>query len=145
MTEEIRFTVFGIAASKGRSQTVRLKTGASHTYTPAATVAWEESVVGQALAHRPADGPWEGPLGLGVTFFRSMPKSVPKRDRATALPATRPDIDNNVKAITDALQGIIWLNDAQLVDVEARKRYGVPRVEIRIWRAQQHETEATRQ
>lgn len=36
----------------------------------------------------------------------------------------RPDIDNLVKAVTDALNGILWKDDSQIVSLSAEKRYG---------------------
>lgn len=36
----------------------------------------------------------------------------------------KPDLDNLVKALKDALTGIVWKDDAQIVSLCARKTYG---------------------
>lgn len=69
----------------------------------------------------------KGPLNLQVTFVYRRPKK-PKY----SVPQVRPDIDNLIKQIQDALQGVWYEDDAQIVSVCASKEYG-----------QQHATEVT--
>ena len=64
-----------------------------------------------------------GPLRLTVTAWLPMPASIPKKRRASALPSKRPDLDNYIKQVEDALQGYAFKDDAQIVTIEARKRY----------------------
>ncbi len=66
--------------------------------------------------------PIEGPVSLEVTVSRLRPKSLPKR---VTLPTTRPDIENNVKLISDGLTGIVFRDDAQIVRLIASKQFGV--------------------
>jgi Holliday junction resolvase RusA-like endonuclease len=48
-------------------------------------------------------------------------------------PAVKPDIDNLVKAILDALNGgIAYEDDKQIVELTAVKLYGDPRTEIML-------------
>lgn len=35
----------------------------------------------------------------------------------------KPDVDNCVKAVLDAMNGIVWIDDAQIVSLLARKEY----------------------
>jgi Holliday junction resolvase RusA-like endonuclease len=45
----------------------------------------------------------------------------------------KPDLDNFVKAVKDALKGLVYRDDSQIVRLAASKDYGDPlRVEIRI-------------
>lgn len=44
----------------------------------------------------------------------------------------RPDIDNLAKAVKDALKGIIYADDSQIVEAHLYKRYGEPMVRINI-------------
>jgi crossover junction endodeoxyribonuclease RusA len=63
--------------------------------------------------------PWAGPVQLELTFsFRP-----PKRAGANypQLKATKPDLDKLVRACLDALTGIVWLDDAQVYAIDARK------------------------
>jgi Holliday junction resolvase RusA-like endonuclease len=125
----IAFTVYGTPIPKARARTVRLPNGMIRSYTPAKTQDWEASIQGQALAHRPAQL-LDGPLVLEATFYLLRPKS---RKKSELYPDRKPDLDNMCKSITDALNGIIWTDDARIVEIVARKEYGSPpRVEIRI-------------
>jgi len=125
----IRFTVYGQASPKARARTVRLPNGGVKSYTPESTRAWEEFVRYQALEHRPARL-LDGALALQVTFYLPRPRSAPKRRR---YPEVKPDLDNLVKAVKDALEGLFWVNDSRIVELVARKRYGdPPRVEIEV-------------
>lgn len=66
------------------------------------------------------------------------PKSFSKKktemaERGEIVPVTKPDADNYLKAIKDALNGVIWRDDSQIVDVQVSKRYSVrPRIEIEV-------------
>lgn len=77
-------------------------------------------------------------LKVGLKIFREIPKSTTKKDRALYLaglkrPITKPDTDNYTKAVLDALNGIIWKDDSQIVDLHAGKYYSDnPRVEITV-------------
>ncbi|MEM7828705.1 MAG: RusA family crossover junction endodeoxyribonuclease [Candidatus Aenigmatarchaeota archaeon] len=44
----------------------------------------------------------------------------------------RPDLDNLAKAVKDALKGIIYKDDSQIVEAHLYKRYGVPLIKISI-------------
>ena len=49
------------------------------------------------------------------------------------MPTTKPDIDNYVKSVLDASNGMLYHDDNQIVELIARKLYAEePRVEIRI-------------
>ena len=78
--------------------------------------------------------PFAGPLAVTVVVFLRMPGSVPKRDRLTAVPVKRPDLDNYLKTLLDGCSPL-WRDDSQVVDLTARKRYaltGSPRWEIAV-------------
>lgn len=82
--------------------------------------------------------PIQGAVRLQLDVFRGMPKSFSKRQKQLAvnkefLPITKPDTDNYVKGVKDALTGICYVDDAQVVDEHVRKFYSdAPRVEITI-------------
>ena len=125
----ISFVAYGSPVPKARARTVRTASGRTVTYTPKQTASWEESVKIQALKHRP-DKLFDGPLSLEVTFYLLKPKSRPKRER---YPDRKPDLDNLVKSVKDALEGVIYTNDSRIVREVVTKLYGdPPRVEITI-------------
>jgi len=62
----------------------------------------------------------EGPLSLSVKVFRSVPSSWSDSRRKMALarqilPTTKPDLENYCKGTTDALEGVVFKNDSQIV------------------------------
>lgn len=73
--------------------------------------------------------PLEGPLELCLFFCFKRPQSWPKARRDAVDDGDepwytgRPDLDNLVKTVKDAAQGILYLDDAQVVKLEAFKVY----------------------
>ncbi len=133
----VRFIVPGPAVGKGRAKAA--KRGAFiKLYTPEKTVNYESRVAlcaQQAMAGRPL---FEGPLSVEMEIVCQVPASWSKRKQADALrgavqPTTKPDIDNVEKAIFDALNGVAWGDDVQVVRVSKSKQYGpVPGVSVAI-------------
>ena len=78
------------------------------------------------------------PVALLVHAFLDIPESWSKRDKERARrggisPTTKPDWDNFGK-ITDALNGIVWKDDSQVIDGRVIKRYSDEpglRIEVR--------------
>lgn len=94
-----------------------------------------------AVAWRAAEAwkgkPLEGPLGLVVSAILTVPESwnMTKREMALAgdlRPTGVPDFDNIAKFV-DGIKGIIWNDDAQVVDARVLKFYGpVPFVQFEV-------------
>jgi len=153
MPDEIRFTVYGHAVPKKRARVVGLKRGKKkdsdeeikpHAFTPNETVEWESSIYGQSLASKPPR-PWDGAVALGFVIYRRVPKSKPKWFKEAAMNgdiypvSARDDVDNFLKSLKDALNGIYWLDDGQVVmyipiDGKYPGKYysDVPRIEILV-------------
>lgn len=75
-----------------------------------------------------------GPVLVRLRFWLPRPKSLPKR---VVEHVTKPDLDKLVRAVFDALTGVVWVDDNQVVRVDARKRYevaGGPHVEVSVGR-----------
>lgn len=120
----------GVPIPKARARVTR----AGHTYTPGKTVQHERLI---ALIARTKTQPIEGPLGMRLTFFMPIPVSWPKAKKEAAirgdvLPTTKPDIDNLAKCVLDALNGIAYRDDNQVVRLESSKFYGDPATLISI-------------
>ncbi len=64
------------------------------------------------------------PIRLTAAFFF---KGDPIRDKTS-----KPDLDRLLRAIGDALTGVLWADDSQVVEIQGMKFYGDPRVEIRV-------------
>jgi len=68
-----------------------------------------------------------GPVFLQLRANYPIPESWPKKRKAAAVWKTsKPDTDNLAKLQKDALTGIVYRDDAQVVRVHAEKRYGEP-------------------
>jgi Holliday junction resolvase RusA-like endonuclease len=70
-----------------------------------------------------------GPLVISVTATIEVPASWSQAKRQRALmglsyPTGKPDLDNYCKLVGDALNGIVWADDAQIVQANIRKQYG---------------------
>lgn len=92
-------------------------------------------VAGDAMTGRPL---LEGPLSFHLRFLVPRPKGhynskgeLNAKGRRTPRPSTRPDLLKLARAVEDALTGIVYRDDAQVVDELLAKEYGSPeRVEI---------------
>lgn len=62
----------------------------------------------------------EGPLRLEIEFTFVRPKSARKRQWHTV----KPDASNIVKGVEDALNGVAWRDDSQVIELVVRKSYG---------------------
>src|SRR3990170_2359564 len=76
----------------------------------------------------------EGPVSVSMTLYRRKPKSYPKRK--ASWPITKPDIDKQARLVLDALSGIAFADDAQVVRLVAEKCWGEPGVDVLVesWR-----------
>ena len=97
----------------------RPRLGRGRTYTPAKTLRFESSIK-LLTAHLE---PMSGPLKLDVTFVFARPKAMPKKLSKRQPRDKRPDTDNLIKALGDALNGHLYHDDSQLVEITARKLY----------------------
>jgi Holliday junction resolvase RusA-like endonuclease len=73
--------------------------------------------------------PIEAPVHISVLVELPTPFSWSARKKAAALtggirPPSRPDVDNYVKAVLDALNGIVLADDALVLELRAIKQYG---------------------
>lgn len=130
----IQFTIPGVPVPKGRPKASIIGQGASarvHIYTPAETVAAERALLLQAKRFRPAKLP-NGPLRVDLIFVVLAPAHFDIY-RSRKWPHVKPDVDNYVKLVLDALNGHFWHDDGQICAGSWTKVYGhPPRTEIRI-------------
>ena len=85
------------------------------------------------LAHDDSYAGWRGAVALDVAYQNPKPDSAAEG----SLDLTKPDVDNVLKLVMDALNGTAWRDDAQVVDVHALKarrytrRFVYLRIEVR--------------
>lgn len=159
MNWSIEFAVPGIVRGKGRPRFT--KTG--HCYTPKQTTNYETAIVvafKNAVAARRKQGtssswpgpnlcalPWNGPVHLEITDWRLLPKSAPKKLRELVIGPSgvtlteclipclrRPDLDNVLKGVMDALNKVAWRDDAQIwaADIHRIWTVGEEHIDVRI-------------
>ena len=135
----VEFTVLG-QAKPGGSKTAfqHPTTGRIIVKDSSANRPWRSQV---AAAAREV---WEGellrsPLRVEFRFVRPRPKSHRNargevKASAPAFPTTRPDVLKLARAAEDALTGVLWADDAQIVEEVLVKVFGEPeRLEVRLW------------
>lgn len=119
MTVIAEFVVEGEPVPKARARVV-----GGHTYTPPRTVEAERAVMTAwfraAITHRPAKA---DRYRVYLTFWRGTKRAC--------------DIDNLAKTVLDALNGLAWMDDSQVVSlalVKGAADADGPRTTIRIER-----------
>lgn len=134
---QVHFVVDGIPHAKARHRSYIGRSGGIRTYTPTETVSWENYVRLCAAPHAPEHF-IEGPVKLISIFYMPIPKSwsVKKKEMAKLqkiFPTTKPDLDNMVKLVKDALNGLIWKDDKQVICSKEAKFYSPrPRTEVMV-------------
>lgn len=100
---------------------------------------YRQALAWQAKAALRGKGPTALPVAVLIHAFTPIPRSWRSREQIDArngarLPASTPDADNIGKVVGDALIGVVWNDDAQIVDLRVIKRYSdaaAVRVEVR--------------
>jgi len=102
-------------------------------YTPKKTRLAEADIkaaIRNKIAKAKRFGPGEA-LVLWVTFYVVRPKSAAKKVK---YPVKRPDLDNYLKTLLDALDKFAFPDDAQIVNIHAKKAFAAagtpPRIEF---------------
>lgn len=125
----VKIVVMGAPQGKGRARAFAAAGGKIGHYTPDKTRTYEGRVSALAMEAMQGLPPIRGPVRLDIEAYFEPPKDWRPWKRAAALdgsivPTIKPDIDNIVKAISDGLNGICWVDDAQVVAGEPIKLYG---------------------
>lgn len=129
------FTVPGAPVAKGRARFAK-RGGFVRAYTPAKTAAYEGLVAMAAAEAMAGADPMQGPMRLGVTILLPIPTSWSKRKQALAVEGLvaatkKPDADNVLKAIKDGMNGVVYVDDSQAVEINVVKRYAAtPKVVV---------------
>ncbi len=133
-------TIGGAPIPKGRPK-FTAHGGFAKAYTPKSTSDYEKQVskcVSEAMALQSVREPFRGALRVRIAAFFPIPNSASKRDREAMEQGITPmlgrkDVDNIAKALLDAMNGIAYNDDGQVVDLRITKAYSVlARVEISV-------------
>lgn len=135
MAKEVKFVVPGEPQGKARP---RFNTHTGHAITPAKTANYETLAQWEYTRQCGYKFPDDAMLDMRIIAYYAVPKSDSKKLRARKLagevrPTKKPDMDNVIKIIADALNTVAYRDDTQIVDCQCRKFYSEePRVEVII-------------
>lgn len=133
----LNFHVPGQPVGKGRPRIGKVGTHA-RMFTPEKTVNYEGLVAYAAQQAMAGAALLEGACDVKLRIDCQIPASWSgKKQRAAEAgeirPVSKPDADNIIKAIFDAMNGVVWKDDVQAVEIAVSKRYSlVPGVAVRV-------------
>lgn len=139
----IRFTIPAVPVAQPRrtQRIISTKDGRSfaHNYTPKDhPIHAFRAAVSRAGSEAFPSGPLSGPVMLGALFIMPRPKSMTTKrgPNARVFSTKKPDVDNLMKSLADALNGIAFADDAQIAACSLRKTIAAadesPRVEVEV-------------
>ena len=135
----ISIAIPGEPCGKGRPKFCKVGKFA-RAYTPTKTVNNEATIKQIFTVRYPDFTPPDGPMSMSVIAYMSIPASASAKAREAmmsqrAWPTKKPDADNILKLVADALNGLAYIDDKQIVTAKFHKVYSDrPRLEIYITR-----------
>jgi len=133
----VSFVVPGEAVGKGRPRVSTIG-GHARMFTPQKTANYETLIAMAAQQAMNGRDLIAGPVMVEMKIVVSVAASWSKKKTAEALqglvmPTKKPDADNVLKAICDGINGIVFKDDVQVVNVSLSKRFGeTPGVLVRV-------------
>ena len=122
----VNFEVPGDPVPKGRPRFARRGTFVQ-TYTDSKTIEYETRVATLARLAIGSSEPLKGHLTVYLYLRYGVPASYTKKRVEACLNGLeypkKVDLDNCYKSITDAMQGIVYANDSQIVEAHIKKVY----------------------
>lgn len=126
----VSFHVPGAVVGKMRARIGKVGNHA-RMFTPEKTVNFENLVAyhaHQALVGKVRPFPFDSPVQVNLLIGVQIPASWSKKKQAQALagqifPTSKPDLDNSIKSVFDAMNGVVYKDDAQVVTTVCKKRF----------------------
>lgn len=124
----VKFKVLGEPKGKQRPKLCKIR-GRSIVYTPKRTTEYEQKIRVSYKRLLSEKIPKGTPLEVNITALFSIPKKFNKEQRQNALsgeimPTKKPDSDNIIKIVLDALNDTAYFDDSQVCGINFFKRYG---------------------
>jgi Holliday junction resolvase RusA-like endonuclease len=124
---QIHFQVEGDPKGKGRPRFSRVG-NFTKVYTDKKTLTYEAMIATFAKQAIGATEPLKTPVTVFLYVRLPIPQSYPKKRREACLsgvekPCKKPDIDNIAKTYLDAMNGVIFVDDTQVIDLHVKKLY----------------------
>lgn len=107
-------------------------------YDPPKTAKFKRELKQLAMLEMQGRTKYEKAISVTIRFYRKVQKSISKKEhdrRASGehRPIVKADLSNYLKSFEDALNGVIWTDDATIVELNTSKWYADdPRIEIEV-------------
>ena len=116
----ISFRVYGIPVPQGSMKAFLVKGRPIITSASKGLGAWRNQIADEARKQMNATPIWEDAVRVTCAFYWPRPKSLKK---SMTEMITRPDADKLVRCVLDSLSGIVFRDDAQVMDLHVLKLY----------------------
>lgn len=137
MSGSVTVVLSGEPQGKGRARAV-VRGKFATMYTPAKTRTYEGMIRTAAMDAMAGRNPISEPVEITLSAVFAIPQSWSQKKRHKAIsgeirPTKKPDIDNVIKAWADAMNGVVFADDSQIVKGTFAKTYGpAPLVAVTI-------------
>jgi Holliday junction resolvase RusA-like endonuclease len=127
MTFMVTFKVDGDPVGKQRARYAK-RGNFVQTYTPDKTRNYEALIKEAAIQAMGSNEILETPVNLYLYIRAPIPKSLPKKRLEACLngsekPIKKPDASNVLKSVEDAMNGVVYKDDSQIVNIHVTKVY----------------------
>lgn len=129
------FEMIGEPVGKARP---RMNTRTGRAYTPINTKLYEYSLRQWFIREYPYFVPIESKVKVTIIAYFGIPKSTSKKKAAEMIvgnisPTKKPDADNIIKIVLDAMNNFAFKDDTQVTKLEIEKKYdNTPRIYIKV-------------
>lgn len=114
------YRIYGNPEPQGRPRAAR-RGGRLIFYDPAKSKKWKKAVKNQVSNFNLLFFPLIEKKEIEISIYFYLKR--PKKNRCDSPHLKKPDLSNLVKAVEDALTGLIYKDDSQITHIEARKQY----------------------
>jgi crossover junction endodeoxyribonuclease RusA len=133
----ISFFIHGMPVPQGSKRVIR---GNLIEMADARLRSWRQDVAAISSQQMQGHLPWQGPVMVTLSFYLPRPKAhygtgrnaERLKPQAPTYPSTHPDIDKLIRSVLDAMTGIVFHDDRQVVVIQAGKYYGQPGMDCEV-------------
>ena len=133
----IKLVIEGTPVGKGRPR-VASRGSFAHAYTPKKTKNYEKLIQNNYLSNYTYEDMLKGPIKAKLMEYFPIPESLSKKKKEELSNnfekhTKKPDIDNVIKTVFDALNNVAFEDDSNIVELTAKKLYSNnPRIELTL-------------
>lgn len=140
-SDVIQFRVYGIPKTKGSTKGFPIRKKNGNIRVIITNMCKDEKPwaleVGRIARENKRSSLWEGPVRLSLVFYLPKPAYVKKAEARGEIcyADKRPDLDKLTRSVKDAIKGIIYIDDSQVIQSICQKQYdNLPGVLVELCR-----------